>query len=318
MEVTQWAMSWLIVLFMFGLTLLFGGGHALVKGASGMARLLGVHPIIIGLTVVALGTSMPELLVSLDAAFKDKPDFALGNVVGSNVANIGLILGLSALARPIGIHMKLLRFEIPLVIGISVVFWLLCLDGLLGRFDGILLVSGFIVFLYVLIKGARKDIKEDKKENSVAKQNQKIVLVLFIAIGMIALKYGAQWTIDAASEISRRAGVSELVLGLTIVALGTSLPELATSVVAAFRKEADISIGNIIGSNLFNMMAIAGPTAAIHPLLVSDQLKRVDLPIMLGLTIVMFPLLYSGRQLTRLEGGFLLMSYIGIILWWTL
>ena len=319
MDLTAWPMPWIAALFFVGVILLFGGGNAMVHGSSRLARILGIPPIIVGLTIVALGTSMPEFLVSMIAALKNKPDLALGNIVGSNVSNLGLILGLSALARPIAVHLKLLKFEVPLLVGVSVYFWIICFNGTLSRFDGLTLTLGFIVYLVIVISGARKgsDILE-KKYNPLKSEKKQIgINILFIIVGIVGLTVGASWTVDSAIEISIRMGVSQLILGLTLVAIGTSLPELSTSIIAALKKEGDISIGNIIGSNIFNMMAIAGPTAAVHPMPVSRELIYNQLPIMIGLTIILWPLLRSGRKLGRVEGGFLLLSYIIIILWWT-
>lgn len=314
-------MPWIIALFFLGIILLFGGGNAMVHGSSRLARILGIHPIIVGLTIVALGTSMPEFLVSMIAALKNKTDIALGNIVGSNVSNLGLILGLSALARPITVHLKLLKFEVPLLVGVSAYFWVVCFNGILSHFDGLTLTLGFVVYLIIVISGARKGFASvmDNKFNPLKTEVKQIAVnIIFIIIGIAGLTLGASWTVDSASEISIRMGVPELILGLTLVALGTSLPELATSIVAALKKEGDISIGNIIGSNIFNMMAIAGPTAVFHPLPVSGELIYNQLPIMIGLTLILWPLLRSGRKLGRVEGGFLLFSYIVIILWWTL
>lgn len=318
MDLTQWALATLIALLAVGLSMLFGGGHWLVQGSSNLARLWGIHPIVVGLTIVALGTSMPEFLVSLVAALKDKTDFALGNVVGSNIANIGLILGISAISRPITINEKLLKRDIPLVIGVSFLFALLCMNGVLSRLDGLLLVTVFSFYMYLTVRSARDEIRLQRTNGMEQALDEKKILrnLGFVVLGIVVLSVGANWTISSAAEICRRLDVSELILGLTVVALGTSLPELATSVVAAVKQEGDISIGNIIGSNLFNMMAIAGPTAVIHPLPVSGDLITSHLPIMIGLTVLTYFLLRSGKELTRFEGGILLASYVGIMLWW--
>ncbi len=320
MILSQLGIFWVIALFVAGLVLLFGGGHFLVDGSAKIARLLGIHPIIVGLTIVALGTSMPELLVSLTAALKGQSDVALGNIIGSNVSNIGLILGLSALARPLNVHPNLLKSEIPIVIAVSIVFWLLCLNGTLGRIDGMVLVIGFVIYLSLVIRGARRDAKNYQRTDEQNNTFRSTVMKnsILVLIGIAALKFGADWVVDSATEISRRFGVSELILGLTIVAIGTSLPELATSVVAALKKEGDISVGNIIGSNIFNMMFIAGPTAIIRPLTVQSTLNSNHLPIMVGITLLMLPLLRSNRELSRPEGAVLLASYIAIMLFWTL
>lgn len=321
MDLTHLASAWIYAIFVVGLAMLFGGGHFLVDGSSRLARLLRINPIIVGLTIVALGTSMPEFLVSLTAAIQGKADFALGNVIGSNFANIGLILGVSALVRPIDVNQKLFKFEIPLVIVVSLFFWLLCANKVLGRIDGFILLAGFIGYLYIVISGAKKDAAtaypQEPQTETAPKPNKKLYIALIVC-GIIGLTLGANLTIDSASEISRRLGVSELVLGLTVVALGTSLPELATSLVAAIKQESDISIGNIIGSNIFNMMAIAGPSAIASPLAVADELLWHQFPVMVALTIILFPLLKTQNQLGRLEGAGLLICYLGIMFWWTI
>lgn len=318
MNLTEWASPWVFGLFVAGLVLLFGGGNMLVKGSSQLARTLGIHPIVVGLTVVAFGTSMPEFLVSLIAALTDKPDVALGNIIGSNVANIGLILGLSALVQPITIHLQLLRFEVPLLVGVSLYFWLICFNGTLSRIDGLTLSIGFVAYLIIVVIGAKKhsSVLEEKYHPIPGDSKRMVLDMILIIIGIAGLTLGARCIVDSASEISRRLGVAELILGLTIVALGTSLPELATSLVAAIKKEGDISVGNIIGSNIFNMMAIAGPTALAHPLVVTEELKFNHLPSMVGLTLLLFPLVKTGRLLTRKEGAVLLLCYFGIMVWW--
>jgi len=318
MNLTEWPVLWVYGLLVAGFVLLFGSGNALVKGSSQLARTLGIHPIVVGLTVVAFGTSMPEFLVSLIAALTDKPDVALGNIIGSNVSNIGLILGLSALVSPIAIHLKLLKFEVPLVVGVSLYFWLICFNGTLSRIDGLTLTIGFVIYIVVVVVGAKKDSSIlEEKYRPISGDSKRILFdIVLIIIGIAGLTLGARWIVDSASEISRRLGVPELILGLTIVALGTSLPELATSLVAAIKKEGDISVGNIIGSNIFNMMAIAGPSALAHPLVVTEELKFNHLPIMVGLTVLLFPFVKTGRLLTRKEGAVLLLCYFAIMTWW--
>ena len=320
MTLTDWDISWVYGLFAIGMALLFGGGNLLVEGSSKIARILRIHPIIVGLTIVALGTSMPEFLVSMTAAIQEKPDVALGNIIGSNVSNIALILGVSALCRPMSVHLKLLKFEIPLVIGISLFFWIICMNGTLGRLEGLLLTAGFAAYIYIIISKAKAEKAANAHNeafNSIKSERKKIALYsIYTVLGMICLTFGADWIVNSASEISRRQGVSELTLGLTIVALGTSLPELATSLTAALKKEGDISIGNIIGSNIFNMMAIAGPSAFVNPLPVADELIYNHLPIMLGLTVLLYPILKTGRIISRLEGAILLLCYFLIMTFW--
>jgi cation:H+ antiporter len=320
MNLINWETPWIIALFAIGLVVLFGSGHVLVLSSSRLARSLGIHPIIIGLTVVALGTSMPEFVVSLMAAIKGKPNVALGNIVGSNVTNIGLILGLSALARPIAINLQLLKFEVPLVVAISFYFWAIGSNGVLSRIDGFTLSLGFLAYLAIVITGAKKgSYVGEEKFKTLNKKEQKMALNIFlIIIGIAGLTIGAEWVVNSVSEISRRLGVPELVLGLTIVALGTSLPELATTIVAALKKEGDIAAGNIVGSNIFNMMAIAGPSALANPIPVKKEMVYNHLPIMTALTLALFPLFNTGKKLGRKEGVFLLLCYIGIMTWWTL
>ncbi|MFQ5864460.1 MAG: calcium/sodium antiporter [bacterium] len=320
MDLINWGMGWIIALFIIGLILLFGGGNALVQGSCRLARSLGIHPIIVGLTIVALGTSMPEFIVSLIAAIKGKTNVALGNIVGSNVTNIGLILGISALARPIAIHLKLLKFEVPLVVIISFYFWGICSNGILSRIDGFSLAVGFLAYLAIVISGAKRGpvTIEEKYKALNRKEKRHLLSVSLIIIGIATLTIGAEWVVNSVSEISRRLGASELVLGLTIVALGTSLPELATSVVAALKKEGDISAGNIVGSNIFNIMAIAGPSALANPIPVNKEIVYNHLPIMAVLTLILFPLFKTNSKLGRKEGSFLLLCYLGIMTWWTL
>ena len=317
MDLTHWAMPWIMLLFALGLTILFGGGHYLVLGSSRIAKLLGIHPVIIGLTVVALGTSMPEFLVSLIAALKNKPDVALGNIVGSNISNIALILGLTALIRPMQVNKQILKFDLPIVAAASFLFWGLGFNRVMSHLDGVILSVMFILYLWLITKRSQKHSRENK-DKTTEKRSGKSLLInsFFVILGIAGLTVGANWMVGSATEISKRLGVPELILGLTIVALGTSLPELATCVVAALKKQGDIGIGNIVGSNLFNMLFIVGPVATIHRLPVAPDLITYNIPIMIGLTILLYPMLKTGHTLSRGEGGILLASYILIVVWW--
>lgn len=328
-ELMQWFMPWkmilpewsefaIVVLFIAGVTTLVGGGHFLVDGSSKLARSLGIRPMIVGLTVVAFGTSMPEFLVSLLAALSGNTDVALGNIIGSNVSNIGLILGVSALVRPIDINPKILRFELPLVLAVSAYFWLVGMNDILSRLDGFTLVLGFVAYIVIVVRSGKvdnADIPQELMEKPKAPIGRNVLLII---VGVIGLSYGASWVVKSSVELSHRFGVPELVVGLTVVAMGTSLPELATSLIAAFKKESDLSIGNIIGSNIFNMMAIAGPSAMLKPLPVSDELVYNQIPVMFAITLLLVPLVRSGNRLTRPEGLILLISYAAIMAWWTL
>jgi cation:H+ antiporter len=317
-DLSHWGILAILALFSLGISLLFTGGSTLVTGSSRFARLLGVHPVIIGLTVVALGTSTPEFVVSMVGALRGSADISLGNIVGSNVANIGLILGLAAFMRPISIHLRLLRFEVPLVIIVSVIFWISCANGVLSRTEGILLLAGFISYLLIVVYGSRKEPRsiEETYEKFIGEKGGISLNLLLIGVGIVALSFGADWVVTSAVELSRRLGASELLIGLTVVALGTSLPELATSVMAAVKKEGDISIGNIMGSNLFNMMAIAGPVAIARPLLVSQKVVNFQLPAMVIFTIALYPILRTGYRLGRIEATLLLSGYIFLVFLW--
>ncbi len=300
-----------IALAVVGFILLVGGAEALVRGGSRLARHLGISPVVIGLTVVAIGTSAPELVVSLSAAARGRPDLAMGNVVGSNLANIGLILGISGLMRPLPVALRLLRIEMPALVAATLVFVVLSLDHTLGRVDGAILSLGVVLLILMNLRGARRERPEVVEEFDTAFGKHDGVLrdALWVAVGLVALVVGGNLLVNAATAIARSLGVSELIIGLTLVAVGTSLPELATAVVAVLRDEVDIAVGNVVGSNLFNLLAVAGPTALITPIPVNSRLLHLQLPILVGLTLVLWVLLRSGRTLQRWEAGCLLAAY---------
>lgn len=298
-----------------GLVALFFGGNWLVKGASRLAESLGISPLIVGLTVVAIGTSAPELLVSLRAALSGSSDIAVGNIVGSNIANIGLILGLSGLIFPISVHVNLLRREIPIMIGVALLAVILFQDALVGRIDGLILLIGFAIFMIFVVISARGeqentyDISEEAVE-STPEQIQRGREALRLIVGIIVLMLGAQLTVDNATDLARSLGVSELVIGITLVAVGTSLPELVTSVTAAIRKESDIAIGNVVGSNIFNVLAILGMTAVVQPIAIAEQIVKVDSLVMLGFSLLLLPFVLD-RKLGRIEAVIFILAYIG-------
>ena len=298
-----------------GLVALFFGGNWLVKGASRLAESLGISPLIVGLTVVAIGTSAPELLVSLRAALSGSSDIAVGNIVGSNIANIGLILGLSGLIFPISVHVNLLKREIPIMIGVALLAVILFQDALVGRIDGLILLIGFAIFMIFVVISARGeqentyDISEEAVE-SKPEQIQRGREALRLIVGIIVLMLGAQLTVDNATELARSLGVSELVIGITLVAVGTSLPELVTSVTAAIRKESDIAIGNVVGSNIFNILGILGLTALIQPIAIAEQIVKVDSLVMLGFSLLLLPFVLD-RKLGRIEAVIFILAYIG-------
>ena len=305
----------IILYLVCGLIMLFIGAEGLIRGSSNLAIKIGITPLVVGLTVVAFGTSTPELVVSLKAALLGNSSISLGNVVGSNIANIALILGVAALIRPLDVHAKVIMREIPIMIGISILLLLLLIDGELGFIDGLIFVIGLIVYLVVNILIARKEknpeIDSEFSEGLKSKLGVSVSIVLMIA-GLGLLILGANLFVQSAVAIAKIFNVSDAIIGLTIVAIGTSLPELITSIVAAYKKEADIAIGNVVGSNVFNILGILGITALIIPIS-SVGISYVDLGVMLFTAIILFPLSRTGFSISRFEGALLLAGYGGYI-----
>lgn len=295
--------------FIAGLVLLYYGADYLVKGGANIALKLKVSPLVIGLTLVAYGTSAPELVVSVDAALKGFGDVSMGNIVGSNICNIALILGLSAVISPLRVNPKLLKFDIWIMIIsalILLVFYAIS-DGV-NRWEAALLLLGSISYTVWSFYASRKEEKNEQQELSGA--NCGIWLSVFmVAGGLAALIGGAKLFVNSAVALAEWCGVAEAVIGLTVVAVGTSLPELATSVVAAIKKEQDIAIGNVIGSNIFNILAILGVAPLISPIK-TQGISNVDMILMLGVSILLYPLLKSGLKISRKEGILLLLIYI--------
>jgi cation:H+ antiporter len=300
-----------------GLALLATGGEALVRGASRLAALLGVTPLVIGLTVVALGTSAPELVVSTYAAFHGSPDIAVANVIGSNIFNVLVVLGVCALLRPLVVTVQLLRRDVPILIAVTGVFVLLALDHRIARLEGGFLLAAMVAYTVFAVSQSRRESAAVEKEYAEALRHRRVGRTgwLFnlgsVLAGLALLVLGARWLVDGSVTVARNAGVSEAVIGLTIVAIGTSLPEVAASAVATLRGERDIAVGNVIGSSLYNILAILGVAAAVAPqgLHVDPSLVRFDLPILLATTVACLPLLFTGRTLARWEGGLLLGLY---------
>ena len=295
-----------------GLALLTAGGEMLVRGASALALRLGLTPLIVGLTVVAFGTSSPELAVSLDAAVSGVGDIAVGNVVGSNICNIALILGLAALIRPLRIHAQLVLLDVPLMIAASVLVVILLADGVLGRIAGIVCVGMLVIWIVAGIRLARRESRqvEDEFSEEIAQPRaQNWIFVLMVVAGLVALFAGGQFFVGGAVDLARTIGVSEAVIGLTIVAAGTSLPELATSLIGAARGHGDIAVGNVVGSNIFNLLAILGLAAIVAPI-ETVNISWIDFGAMLVIAVLLLPLVRSGHTLSRLEGALLLSAYI--------
>lgn len=299
-----------------GIVLLTGGAEGLVRGASSLARRIGLSALVIGLTVVSVGTSLPELVVSLGASLQGSGSLALGNVVGSNISNIGLILGVAALVQPLRVEAQVVRVDVPLLVIASLLLVALILDGLLGRVDGMLLVAGIIAYLFYNVQSAQDEAPEIREgaEEVLSSVHPLWMDLGLVALGIGGLLAGAHFLVEGAVHIARSLGVTELVIGLTVVAVGTSLPELATSVVAARRGEGDIAIGNAVGSSVFNILGILGVTAVVQPLPTSG-LGTVEVALMVGAAVVVLPLLRTGFLLGRREGLGLLLGYLGYLLY---
>ncbi|WP_144212140.1 calcium/sodium antiporter [Shewanella donghaensis] len=290
-----------------GFVILTIGAEALVRGASQIALKLGLTPLIIGLTIVAFGTSAPELAVSVKSAIAGNSGIALGNVIGSNIANIGLILGITALIRPIKIESQMVRRDIPIMIAASLLFWTLLFDGGLSFMDGCILTALLITYLSFSYFTAEKSQAQQEDQS----QNQ-FLSIVFIIVGISMLVGGGILFVDGAVAMASSFGISEVIIGLTIVAIGTSMPELVTSIVAALKGQSDIAIGNVIGSNLFNILGILGVTALIHPI-ISNEISSIDWIVMIALAVILLPFAYTGLRLGRREGGILVASYLGYI-----
>lgn len=301
-----------------GLLILTIGAELLVRSASGLAARLGVSPLVIGLTIVAFGTSSPELAVSVRAALAGTADIALGNVVGSNIFNVLAILGLAALVAPLIVQQKLVQVDVPIMIGAGLALWLIALDGAIGPLEGAALLAALTLYCAGAVRSARREPAEIRAEYArrygEARPRPVALLLLVLVAGLAGCVLGAGLLVDGAVQIARAAGVSELVVGLTIVAAGTSLPELATSVVAAIRGERDIAVGNVVGSNIFNVLGIAGVMAvASGGVPVGADVLWLHLPVMLSASIACLPIFVTGHRIGRLEGAALLVGFAGYI-----
>lgn len=273
-----------------GLALLYFGSSILVEGSASTAIMFAVRPVIVGLTIVSFATSAPELLVSLVAAYKGSGGISIGNILGSNVINIALVLGISAVIRPVSIQKQVVRVEIPYMIFISLVFWLLCLDSMIGRTDGIVLIIFLVIFLIYGILTA-KDKSIDKTLGKTLKENRSFKQILknifYIGTGIVMLAFGANFVVKEAIVIASKMGLSQTFIGISVVALGTSLPELATSAVAAARGESDISVGNVVGSNLFNICLVMGVVGIFNPMTIDPALHRFQFPFMIFISFML-------------------------------
>ncbi len=296
-----------------GLAVLVVGAEILVRGSVGTALRFGLTPLLIGLTIVAFGTSAPELVVSIQAASNGSDDIALGNIIGSNISNIALILGVAALIQPLKVQASIIRKDVPILLGASMLLVFFLSDGVISQLEGFFFFSGVVVFTIASIRMAKMETAAEVNaefEDVIPKKQFPLWLnLLMVVAGLGFLVLGANLLVDGAIDIASSIGMSQAVVGLTIVAVGTSLPELATSVMAAFKKEGDIAIGNVVGSNIFNILCILGITAMILPVS-QGGITIIDTLLMLGLTVFLLPVLKSGYIVSRMEGGVLLAVYI--------
>ena len=310
-------------MFVGGLVALYFGAEWLVRGAARLARTLGISALVIGLTIVAFGTSAPELVVTTLAALRGQPDVAVGNVVGSNIVNIAVILGLSAAVSAVRVQPGIIVREMPIMIASAIALVALGADGTIGRLDAGLLFAAFLAFLMYMLTIARRGEPTPTLETEFEEFEQEHGMVptspnrardlLFIAIGLVGLVVGAELLVRSAVSFARAAGLSEIVIGLTIVSIGTSLPELATSIVAALHKEADIAVGNVVGSNIFNVLAVLGIAPLIHPIAVDRSLYAFEMWVMLGLSLALPVLARTGMRIARIEGMLLLAGYVAFV-----
>jgi len=316
-----------ILLFIFGLFLLYVGASLLVGGSSRIALILKVSPIIVGLTIVAFGTSSPEFLVSFVAAVKGNMDVAVGNIIGSNIANIGLVLGLSAILMPI-LNLKYnIKKELYWMTAVSVLFWVFVMDNDINHIEGAVLTLGIIIFTSILVLQSLKERKNPLSEevppietgwkviDQLSTKRKVIVFTVFTILGIATLGYGSKITIDSATEIALELGVSQVIIGLTMVAFGTSLPELATGIISVVKKENEILVGNVIGSNLFNILGVAGPIGMVFSMSIDEHVIWFDFPIMLTFTFVLFGVMLWKNGVGRFLSITLFVGYLAYIFW---
>ncbi len=294
-----------MLLIVIGAILLYLGAEGLVRGSASLATRVGVSPLVAGLTIVAFGTSAPELSVSLSSALGGHADIALGNVVGSNIFNIAIILGIAALIQPLGIHLSVIRRDVPVMVACSAIAFALILYGSFSRLSGVGLLLGLACYLFLTVRSERlasRNSEADLVEKPPLLSQSWGLDFLVLAAGLGILVFGSRLFVDGATTLAKTLGVSDAVIGLTVVAAGTSLPELATSVVAALRKQSDIAIGNVVGSNIFNVLCILGVTASVSPIDASGIELR-DGCVMVLLSIILLPFALTGRRISRVEGA---------------
>lgn len=320
-------------LLLVGFVVLMLGAEVLVRGASGLALAMGISPLVVGLTVVALGTSAPEIAVSVGAALEGTGDLAVGNVIGSNIFNVLFILGLSAMITPLVVHNSIVRRDVPVMIAASILVWWMARDGMLGRLEALALCGGLVIYIVMLLLEARAhpeplDAKPDEEkpptacdpENLPAPEpswKRRALELVMIPVGVGLLVVGAGWLVSGAKTIALGLGISELVVGLTLVAAGTSLPEVATSVLAGLRGQRDLAVGNVIGSNIFNLLAVLGIAGIVSPqgLGVTAASLAFDLPLMVAAAVACLPIVFTARRVDRWEGVVFMLFYLAFVLY---
>ena len=305
-----------VISVIVGFVALVGGGEFLIRSSVKLAAAVGIPPLVIGLTVVAFATSAPELAVVIQSSFAGKTDLGIGNAVGSNIFNVLFVLGLSALVAPLVVTARLVRFDVPLMMGASILLLLLSIDGHLGRWDGSLMFALLVAYLVWTIRQSRQAkqaVKEEFAEGfGPVRGKQLWIQVAFFITGLVLLVVGAHYIVAGSVAIAKSFGVSELIIGLTVIAIGTSLPEVVTSVVASYRGERDIAVGNVIGSNLFNILGVLGLGSIFAPSGIDVTLDaiRFDMPVMIIVAIVCLPIFFVGNRIARWEGGLLFAYYV--------
>ena len=301
-----------VVWVAFGLGLLVVGAEVLVRGGAQIATRLGIPPMVVGLTVVSIGTSFPELAIGIDATLRDAGPLAVGNIAGTNIVNLLLILGLSAAMVPLAIGSRTIRFELPVIATVSVMLVLLALDGELSRLDGLLLLATAVAYTLAVVRLAVADSRNRSEQDApVDEALTRQILMVVAGLGLVAI--GADWLVQGSVDLATSLGISEVVIGLTIVAIGSSAPELVTTLVSTVRGERDIAIGNLIGSSIYNITFILGVTALVRPVGVTSELIRVDLPLMAFVAFLLIPVFITGRRVSRAEGICFVLAYLAYL-----
>ncbi|MEM8874584.1 MAG: calcium/sodium antiporter [Planctomycetota bacterium] len=309
-----------IILMLVGFPVLIIGADVLVRGASAISRALGISPLVVGLTVVSFGTSAPELAVSVKAAADEKGSLALGNVIGSNIFNVLLILGLCAVIRPMRVKLPIVRRDVPLMIIMAFAVWVMGLNGLISTWDGLILVAvlaAYLLRLYIQARRGKFEVAADEDIPEAPKTFAQVALNIgLVALGVLMLVVSANMLVNGAVAIAEYFKISELIIGLTIIAAGTSLPEVAASGMAAFKKQGDLAVGNVVGSNLFNIMAVLGITSVVDPqgIRVPTEALYFDIPVMVAVMVACFPVFFTGFKITRFEGSIFLFYFVAYML----